>query len=200
MRLFVAVELAPQVAAQVAACGDELRRRSAGVARARITWVPAERLHVTVRFIGEAGAAAAEAVRKALVPDVPVRPFEMDLAGVGTFPERGTPRVVWAGVRRGIKELVAIERDVSARLERCGMAPEARPYHPHVTLGRVREAGGLRPASWLEGLTDRPFGVSPVDAITLFESRPSPRGHVYRALQRTPLAGGQTPVTSRSGV
>jgi 2'-5' RNA ligase len=187
VRLFVAVEIAPQVVDAIAACGDELRRRSARAPRARITWVPAERLHVTLRFIGEVDPARAEAIAAVLSPDVPLAPFELTLERVGTFPEHGPPRVLWAGVGVGADSLLAVEREVSVRLDRCGVAREDRPYHPHLTLARVREPGGLRTTAWLEGLSDRRFGVSSVNAITLFESRPSRQGHVYVALRRPRL-------------
>jgi 2'-5' RNA ligase len=185
--LFVAIEIDPRVTATVASCADELRRRSVHAPRARITWVPAERLHATVRFIGEVDAARAEAIAAALAPDVPLAPFELTLERVGTFPGHGPPRVLWAGVGAGADALAAVEREVSMRLDRCGIPREDRPYHPHVTLARVREPGGLRTTAWLEGLSDRRFGVSSVNAITLFESRPSRQGHVHVALRRTRL-------------
>jgi 2'-5' RNA ligase len=189
VRLFVAVEIAPAVVGALAACGEELRRRSAQAVRAHITWVPADRLHVTVRFIGGVNEPQARAIAAALEPTVPLPPFDLEIHGVGTFPERGAPRVVWAGVGRGADALGAVEAEVSTRLDQCGVPREPRPYHPHVTLARVREPGGLRTATWLAGLTDRRFGVAPVNAITLFESRPSPQGHLYIPVQRTPLAG-----------
>jgi 2'-5' RNA ligase len=187
VRLFVAVELTPPVVAALAACSEALQRRSTRASRARITWVAADHLHVTVRFIGHVDEARAEAVAGVLRPDVTLTPFELAIEGIGTFPARGAPRVVWAGIARGIEPLGALEAQVSARLERCDVPREARPYHPHVTLARIRESHGLRPAAWLEGLTTRRFGISPVNAITLFESRPSPQGHVYIPVQRTPL-------------
>jgi 2'-5' RNA ligase len=69
------------------------------------------------------------------------------------------------------------------------VAPEDRPYRPHVTLARVKEPAGLRTAPLLEGVREHEFGVRRVDAITLFESRLSPRGPTYMPLHRTPLAG-----------
>lgn len=188
MRLFVAAEIAAAVVGELAACGEELRRRSTQAPHARITWVPPDRLHVTVRFIGEVDKPRARAIAAALEPMLRVAPFALEIHGVGTFPERGAPRVVWAGIGRGADALGAVEAEVSTRLDQCGVPREPRPYHPHVTLARVREPGGLRTAAWLEGLTDRRFGVAPVNAITLFESRPSPRGHVYVVLRHTSLA------------
>ena len=148
----------------------------------------ADRLHVTVPFIGEVDEPRSTVMADALGPGLALAPFELTVEGVGTFPERGAPRVLWAGIGRGADALGAVEEHVSSRLERCGVPREVRPYRPHVTLARVREPGGLRAAAWLEGLTDCRFGPSPVNAITLFERRPSPQGHIYTALQRTPLA------------
>ncbi|MBI2150576.1 MAG: hypothetical protein HYU27_08225, partial [Acidobacteria bacterium] len=60
MRLFVAVEIDPAVAEKISDFNDELRRKAMDhAARARITWVRREQLHVTVRFIGEVDAAQA---------------------------------------------------------------------------------------------------------------------------------------------
>ncbi len=146
-------------------------------------------MHVTTRFIGEVDAPRTETIVAALAPDLPVASFELTVERVGTFPEHGPPRVLWAGIGAGADALAAVEADVSARLDRCGVPPEPRPYHPHVTVARVREAGGLRTATWLDGLTARCFGTTPVKAITLFESRPSRQGHLYIPVQRTLLSG-----------
>ena len=64
---------------------------------------------------------------------------------------------------------------------------EERPYQPHLTLARVREAAGLRAAALLDGLGSRHCRHDHVDAITLFESRLSPKGPTYVPLQRTAL-------------
>ena len=67
-----------------------------------------------------------------------------------------------------------------------GVAREGRPFVPHLTVGRVREAGDLRRATRLnESAVPDAAGI--VDAITLFQSRLSPRGPTYTVLQRTRL-------------
>lgn len=191
MRLFVAVEIAPAVAAAAAALIERLRERAKRLApRSRITWVPADRLHVTVRFIGNVDADRADAVGQVLAPPLGQAPFDLTLAGVRSFPPKGPPRVLSSGVTDGREPLVAIEERVSERLARVGIAAEPRPYTPHLTLARVREAGGLRPAALLEATGEATLGTTTVEAITLFESRLSPTGPTYVALQRTSLAGG----------
>jgi 2'-5' RNA ligase len=149
--------------------------------------VTSARLHVTVRFIGEVDEGQAATIAAALAPHADVKPFALGVQGVGVFPPRGAPRVVWAGVAPGTDELSRLEVEVSARLERCGLPREDHPYRPHVTLGRVKEPAGLRSAALLDGLAECSFGQWDVDAITLFESRASARGPVYAPLQQMPL-------------
>ena len=83
--------------------------------------------------------------------------------------------------------LLAIEREVTSRLRPLGIEDEGRAYSPPLTLARVREPAGLRTARLLEGLTDREIGTVRVSAITLFQSKLSPKGPTYRPLLRTRL-------------
>jgi 2'-5' RNA ligase len=191
MRLFIAIDVGDAIAAQAAGLVETLRRRSSTLApRAHITWVTAERMHLTVRFIGRVDDSRAAAIQQALGPAIAVAPFAIRVTGVGAFPPRGAPRVVWAGFGGGIDALAAVEREVSDRLARLGIAREDRAYSPHLTLARVKDAAGLRAASLLEGLGEADFGSTRVDAITLFESRLSSKGPTYIPLLRTPLAAG----------
>lgn len=188
MRLFVAVELDSAVAQKIADFSDELRRKAMSLAPgARVTWVRPEQLHVTVRFIGEADAARAAAIAGALQPELILERFDVIVEGAGAFPPTGAPRVLWAGIAGGAGELSALEQEVSERLGACGVEREDRPYRPHVTLARVRDASGLRSKPLFEKLAERGFGATPVEAITLFQSRTSPKGATYTRLQRTPL-------------
>jgi 2'-5' RNA ligase len=152
--------------------------------------VAEERLHLTVRFIGNADEDHTRDVQLALAPPIGVRPFDLTVAGVGAFPSGGDPRVLWAGLTRGRDALERVEREVTQRLETVGIPPEERAYNPHLTLARVRKAARLRSSTLFEGLRDTELGVTRVEAITLFESRQSPTGSTYVPLQRTTLAGG----------
>jgi 2'-5' RNA ligase len=188
VRLFVAVELDAAVAQKLADFSAELRRTAMSLAPgARLTWARPEQLHVTVRFIGEADPARAAAIAAVLQPGLTVGTFEMIVEGAGAFPLTGAPRVLWAGVAGGAVECSALEQEVSARLAACAVAREDRPYRPHVTLARVRDASGLRSKPLFEKLAERRFGATPVEAITLFQSRTSPKGATYTPLQRTAL-------------
>lgn len=173
---------------------EELERRATAAARgAKVTWIPADRLHLTIRFIGEIDDGRVPMVRQALEEPLAVAPFSLTLCGAGTFPKSGTPRVVWLGITEGQEELLRVEREITARLTPLGIPEEERAYSPHLTLARVRDPAGLKSTRLLDGFTDRRIGTTQIDAITLFHSKLSPKGPTYTPLLRTPLkaAGGR---------
>jgi RNA 2',3'-cyclic 3'-phosphodiesterase len=187
MRLFVAVEMNESIAEAMRDTIDELRARVTRRApRARVTWSAPDRIHITVRFIGEADDAKTQAIRSALGPSIDAPVFDLTVEGIGSFPPKGPPRVFWAGLTDGRNGLLEVERVVSQRLKALVPA-EDRPYAPHLTLARVKEPAGLSRAALFEGLTSHRFGRLHVDAITLFESRLSPKGATHVPLQRSAL-------------
>lgn len=194
MRLFVAVELREPLVSGLERLLATLQRRAMELApRSRIAWVAPESLHITLRFIGNVRSDRYEPIKTALEPPLNVEPFEVTAAGVGAFPSSGSPRVVWAGLEQGVARLRDVERGVSERLRRLGMPDETRVYTPHITLGRVKEPGGLRARSLLDGLDDQVVGAIRVEEITLFDSRLSSKGPTYVPLLRIGLrleAGG----------
>jgi 2'-5' RNA ligase len=187
MRLFVGCEVGPAVADAAVALIGELTARVARLApHARLTWVPKERLHITFRFIGHVDAARAADIGRVLGAPLRHSAFDAVVQGVGVFPDRRPPRVVWAGLRSGGSEMVAVAREINARLEAL-VGADRDELRPHLTLARVKEAGGLRAQPLLTGLEDVPLGVFRVDAVTLFESRPAGGSVRYVPLARTPL-------------
>lgn len=198
MRLFVAVEIGELLSRKVAEVSRELQRRAADAApHAKVTWVPPDRMHLTIRFIGEVDDGKAALVLEAFEPPLPVPSFGLTLCGVGTFPRGGTPRVVWIGVTEGREALLAIERAVTARLASLGIPEEDRAFSPHLTLARVREPGRLKAARLVDGLTECTIGSVRVDAITLFHSKLSPKGPTYTPLLRSVLGGPEDPPRQR---
>ena len=193
MRLFVAVEIGETLARGAAKLTEELERRATAAARrARVTWIAADRMHLTIRFIGEIDDGKASMVLKALEKPLAVAPFSLTLCGAGTFPKSGTPRVIWLGVTDGREELLRVEREITARLTPLGIPDEDRAYSPHLTLARVRDPANLTSTRLLDGLTDRRIGTARIETITLFHSKLSPKGPTYTPLLRTLLnaAGG----------
>lgn len=191
MRLFLGVELdAAQRGACAKAAGD-LQRQLSGLRRFSVRWIPEENLHVTLWFLGETKEEPAERLMDALRSAWHVEPFDFTIAGAGAFPPSGPPRTVWVGVTEGGDSLAETYRDLAARFAPLGYEAERRPYHPHVTIGRVKEAdrvGSRKARDVLRQLVVR-AGPGRVTAVTLFESRLSPHGARYEPLLRVPLKG-----------
>jgi len=192
MRLFVAVELPADVKSAASRLIGDLRGRCEPAApRARISWAAVDRMHLTLQFIGEADPPRTQAIEQALAPPFDVPPFEMVFGVTGVFPDPRRPRVIWAGLTAGAQPLRELQQQVAARLAAAGVAAEDRPFQPHLTLARVREAAGLRAQSVLEGLSDADLGRVYVVETVLFESRATAGGQEYVARRRTRLGHGQ---------
>src|SRR3954453_8197259 len=118
MRLFIAVELPPSVAAAATAASEALRERVRQRApHARLSWVAPDRMHLTVRFLGEMNPDRGTAIAEALAAPLDGNPFQLTLGAAGAFPGRGVPRAVWLAVNDGHSALRAVEESISARLD-----------------------------------------------------------------------------------
>jgi 2'-5' RNA ligase len=162
--------------------GEEIERlRRAGP---DVTWVAAENLHVTLRFLGRIEESQVGPLAAAVAVAVsPLAPFEATVGGLGAFPTRGRARVIWAGVAEGAPAMVRAAAAVEAALVPFGFQPESRPFAPHVTLGRRREPRpDRRLAAALEAGAARPFGQTRIDHVSLMRSDLSPRGARYTEL------------------
>jgi len=155
----------------------------------RIGWVSEDRMHLTLRFIGEVGEPPAADIQRALEPayDVPV--FDLELSGVGIFPPSGSPRVIWIGVTRGGNQLAQLSRLVEDRLAPFGLEKEDRPFTAHLTLGRIRERSSASVRAVVGAARFEPQ-VTRVTHVTQYQSRPSPKGSTYVPILRAPLMEG----------
>ena len=126
-RLFVALEL-PEVLKQ-AICGLQ-----AGLGDAR--WLEADALHLTLAFVGEVDPSAQRRIEEALAW-VEAPPLAVDLHGIGHFPHRGPPRVLWTGASPAAA-LGTLAASVRRALAQAGFPPERRKFAPHVTIARFR--------------------------------------------------------------
>jgi 2'-5' RNA ligase len=187
VRLFIAADLHPEVRGRLRAIQEELRPVPLPV-----RWVRPEGIHLTFKFLGEVPPAGRGAIETALksAADGGPRPFALEAAGVGTFPETGPPRVIWIGVRGSVEEAAKARRGIDAALEEIGYPPEQRDFRPHLTLGRVKGPGRGDWKGFLAGFAEAPAGGFEVRTIVLFESRLDSGGATYLPLAAFPLAGG----------
>lgn len=183
IRAFVALNLPVPVVEQVSKLQAEL---SAEAERAglRVAWVPATHLHVTLRFLGEMPQEVAFALRDRLAAGLAGRrAFAVQVGGVGAFPTPEQPRVLWVGLRDDEGALARLATEVQGWVEELGFAPEARPFHPHLTLGRVKAGEGDVCARW----ADHVVGPAVPTEVVLYRSELQRRGAEYTAIARFPL-------------
>ena len=176
MRLFVAVNLPGPLKGRIAGLQRELALTGADV-----KWVEEENLHLTVKFLGEVAPERLAALEGALARAVPAcRAFRLELSGLGTFPPRGVPRVLWVGVGGEVEAFRDLHRAVERSLAALGYPEEDREFRPHLTLGRVRSPRGVDALRHRMAALDGAYGDLAVGEVALMESRLTPRGPVYR--------------------
>jgi 2'-5' RNA ligase len=185
MRCFVAVNVAEPVRKMILRVQDALRRADADV-----RWVGEETLHLTLKFCGDLGEEEVGRLRGLLAVEAGRwRPMALVYAGVGTFPERGAPRVVWAGATGDVERLSGLARAVERHAETVGVGPERFPFVPHLTIGRVKSDRNVkRLRSALEPQRAVPLGKDEVREFVLFRSTLTSDGPIYDVVETYPLA------------
>ena len=179
MRMFVAVDLSDEIKASAFALRASARQVLRGAA---FKFVDPQHLHLTLAFMADS---APDRVVPSFQQPIEMPPFEIAAGGLGVFPPRGAPRVLWIGLSSGATEVVALQKIVAGRLSAAGVALEDRAFHPHLTLGRWRQSRPSDRPSFAVDAADA--GRMTVDHVTLYESRLSSEGPTHIALARTVL-------------
>lgn len=175
MRLFVALSLPDEVA-------QSLMLIQGGVPGAR--WQAREQLHLTLRFIGQVDGQDAAMLDDALAT-IRAPAFDLQLHAVGQFGGKQT-HSLWAAVRRH-ELLEHLQRKVDTAIRRVGQPQDQHKFMPHVTLARLRNS---QPGKVLEWLTHHALYTSaefPVRAFSLYSSKLTSDGSIYRIEQDYPL-------------
>ena len=189
MRLFIAVDLDEPVRAAAARLVKRLAKALAAARPAAdVRWVEADRMHLTLRFLGEVAEPMATALQTAFTPVMSTPSFDIELAGVGTFPPSGPPRVIWIGLIEGAAQLETLHHEVGTRLKRLRIEDEDRPFRAHLTVGRFRRPGVAVHRRSLSAVAPATIGRCRIDHVTLYQSKLSPKGSVYTALVAPTLA------------
>jgi 2'-5' RNA ligase len=197
VRAFIAIELSSDILAQVERLQGRVRQ---DLPPGLVRWVRPEGIHLTLKFLGDVDRAALPEIEQALrAACSPHPPFVLHIADLGCFPNPRRPRVIWIGIEDTSNTLAALQRDVEREIAPLGYPTDRRGFHPHLTLGRVKDARGggrshTRNQSELEALgayvarAKVRVGHMPVDGVHLMRSELLPGGAVYSALAEIPLA------------
>ncbi len=156
-----------------------------------LRWTPAERTHLTLRFLGDCDEETAELLEeRARVAFADSSAFELELTELGAFPSPEKARVLWMGVGGGSERLCELARLAEGVALDAGFAAEERTFHPHLTLARVRQGSQDLTAQMLghslsEGAMPAPSFT--VEGVELVASTLSSTGPAYSSRCRFPL-------------
>lgn len=201
MRIFIGIDLDAKVRSRIERFVDSIRHFAPDV-----RWTNTESWHITLKFIGEQSAEEVDAIAKRL-REIESAAFQIRIAGFGFFPTAKAARVFWIGVQASA-ELSTLAETIDLATAELGIAREERSYSPHLTLAR---AGGKSDSPQLEkGDTVNTkfaalhmrieeiskqdsealnFGSTTAREFILYQSQISPRGSIYRRMQRFTLRG-----------
>ena len=174
MRAFIAVSLPQEVTAVLAQLAHTLAKQ---VPERAVRWVTPDRMHLTLRFLGDMAVAQLPTIAAELDHVAAVySPFSLYLHEVGCFPHRQRPRVIWAGLAGDEHSLQALKRDIDTFLLPMGWEREKRPFQAHLTLGRVKDSRQVQQVDWAVPVPKIGWEIM---AVHLIESQLRPQGPLY---------------------
>lgn len=178
MRLFIAIAIPRDIRAAFAALLQEFRAIAP-----QAKWVRPENLHVTLKFLGQIPLEKLGAIENVLTAVRSSQPVQVELRGLGFFPNEKRPRVFWAGMEASAN-LKSLAADVDQATHRLGFPLEQHPFTPHLTLARF-PLPALAP-KFLEAIRARDarsFGTLAAASFQLIESKLKPTGAEYTTVQ-----------------
>ncbi len=174
IRVFIAIELPDAVKTTLAQTGKKLAQQ---LPAGSVRWVKPERIHLTLRFLGDTAVTQLPAITTQLDELAAQHtPFNLHLDKLGCFPNRKRPRVIWAGMAGNTNALLALKQDLDKRLASLGWEEEGRPFQAHLTLGRVKNSRAVSQVKWGVELEKVVLGVT---AVHLIESQLQRSGPIY---------------------
>ena len=181
MRLFTGIDLPNPIKERLDLLISRLRNT------AHLKWSPAYNLHITTKFIGEWPQERLQELVSKLCTVPANERIDIDIRGLGWFPNSRNPRVFWAAVNAS-PSLATLARATEEACTALGVPAEERAFSPHLTLARIKQPvplDGLRKA--VAEIESADFGAFTVPCYYLYLSKPGPSGSIYTPLHQFTL-------------
>jgi 2'-5' RNA ligase len=188
IRTFIAVDLPTTVLEALGQISSQLQEKLPGSA---VRWVNYEKMHLTLKFLGDISRENIEMVEKILETEASKKNvMEIGIGGIGAFPKARHPRVIWIGVEAP-QDLFDLRRGIEDGVARLGYSYDKYEFTPHLTLGRISRKASARDVR-LVGDVLHDFqvgfiGVARIDAVHLYKSDLRPDGAIYTRLYSAKL-------------
>jgi 2'-5' RNA ligase len=187
LRTFIAVEISKPIRDRAGQVITELDGTAA-----EVKWVEPHNLHLTLKFLGDVHQRDIIDVCRAVSQAAAgVQPFELEVGGVGAFPNAARPRTVWLGANEGAEQMIVLHDRIEDALAELGFRKEHRRFQTHLTIGRVRGDGPgiLALGERIQRQSDVRIGRMDVQAATVFSSTLTSAGPVYEVVGKARLTG-----------
>jgi 2'-5' RNA ligase len=134
IRSFIALPISEELRLKISEIQESLRPFSG-----EIKWEPVEKLHLTLKFLGNSTVSQLDQINVLLSEKITqTYLLELCAGGLGGFPSINSARVLWMGVRL-TDELNTVFKEVENAAKICGFEKEARAFHSHITVGRNKQ-------------------------------------------------------------
>jgi 2'-5' RNA ligase len=168
-RLFVAIDLPQSIRQLLVSLDPKIRG---------VRWIDAAQIHLTLGFFDDVPEDVDLTFREKLGA-IEFGAFFLPLSGIGIFPPKGPPKIIWIGVGRGHPHLFQLHKRVQEAALGAGLEPELRPFHPHVTLARCHRVSPQLVRKFLKSSVDLDAGMIRVDSFHLYSSKLTPAGPIH---------------------
>ena len=190
LRAFIALEIPAKVQKNIHQATSNLRSEIGSLIR----WVPAENMHLTLKFLGDISSANVQFLTQMIRVEADAhRCFDIHLTGLGAFPSPKRPRAIYIGIQAPV-ELETLQHAVESAANRLGYKSDAnggRSFSPHLTVGRVKKSISSADQQKIRRALDETkidsLGTARVDSVNLYKSDLKPTGSVYTRLYSASL-------------
>ena len=177
VRAFISLPVPAEIVRNIVRCQQQLARETGDTVR----WTPEDQIHLTLQFLGNIPRAELLQIQERInrsADSLSARAgtFHLRAQGLGAFPSLRRPRIIWVGFAGDITAL----KQLQSTIEIATARKEEREFHPHLTIGRIRE--GRRPKLNLDPWKDHPFGEWQPRELLLMQSNLSPKGATHSVL------------------
>jgi RNA 2',3'-cyclic 3'-phosphodiesterase len=191
LRSFIAIEIPAEIQAALTECVAALRK---ALPKPLVRWVTPGNIHLTLKFLGDVLPADLTHLAEVLKTEVlRYDPFTLIINGFGAFPNPERARILWIGIEAPAA-LLTLAGAIDSAAAKAGFEKEARPFSPHLTIGRVgqnlQRSDQLQIRTALTGFSVGQLGTIQVKAVQIYQSDLRPDGAVYSRLYSLPLRSG----------
>ena len=180
-RVFCAIDLPPDLKQKLANHISHLRQAT-GV---KAGWTRPDNIHLTLKFLGETPTSVVENLSLAAARAVkPLVPFKIRVEHCGVFPPNGAPRVLWIGIADAGAQLAHLHGRLEEECQAAGFPKEPRPFHPHLTVARIRHSSNARSLGAAHRALDFEPAEIDVAELLVIRSELGRDGSKYTAISR----------------